>query len=71
MKEYQITLTEREIEVLRISLCETSLNLERTANTLEQHNRTGINAKAIEMKRECAKECDTLWNKLFDYTKIS
>ena len=71
MKNYKIILTERELGVLLISLCETSLNLDSTANNLEQHNRTGINSKAIKIKRERIVECDALWNKLYDYTKIS
>lgn len=69
MKEFTITLTEKEIELLQISLCETALNLEQEADRLEKHNQSGVNTGFIKSKREHKKNCDTLWLNLYNATK--
>lgn len=70
MKEYNITLTEREIEVLQISLCETALHLERSTRILKKRNKLGINSKMIKLNQKCKQACDDLWEKIYDKTKI-
>ena len=69
MKEYSITLTEREIEVLQICLCNVAYDMGAEADRLEMHNESGINTNAINLKRERKTECDNLWQKLYDNTK--
>lgn len=70
MKEFTITLTSEEVELLQISLSETGLNAELRADHLARHNKTGINTASINAKREQKRNCDNLWQKLYDATKI-
>lgn len=65
MKNINITLTEAEIEILQISLCETVLNLDSSIDKLNEHNRTGVNTSLINAKRERKNDCDNLWLKLY------
>lgn len=71
MKEFNITLTEAEIEFLQICLCHVQLDLNNEADYLREHNKTGINTRSIERKRERARECEKIWHKLYDCAKIS
>lgn len=66
MKQFSITLTESEIEALQNCLCYTKLAYEQEANHLSEHNKTGINTKLIEKKRERANELEKIFNKLYD-----
>lgn len=70
MKEFTITLTEKEVELIQISLSETGLEAELKADYLDRHNKTGINTASINAKREQKTNCDNLWQKLYDATKI-
>lgn len=69
MKEYNITLTEREIEALQICLCGMESTLREQAAQLLENNKTGINTNFANKKRERANECDALWKKLNDLLK--
>ena len=69
MKEYNITLTEREIEVLHICLCNMESTLREQAVTLLENNETGINTDFAKQKIERANECDSLWYKLYNLVK--
>lgn len=71
MKQFNITLTDAEIEALQICLCHVELDYNREADFLREHNQTGINTKLIEAKRERANECDKLWHKLYDCSNIT
>ena len=66
MKTFTVELTAREIEVLQICLCEEHLILEEKVAHLMNHNKTGINTKVIEKKRNCMEECDRLFTKLYE-----
>lgn len=65
MKTYTIELTAKEIEALQICLCAEHMILEEEVAHLENHNKTGINTKKIEAKRNCMKVCDSLFDKLY------
>lgn len=69
MKEINVKLTEREIEVLMITLCSDHMTLEEATARLEKNNKTGIIARRIECNRFRMKELDDLWNKLYDARK--
>lgn len=64
MEEYNITLTEREIEVLQIALCASKIALENDIDNLKNHNKTGINTNKITQKIKRIKDCDELFTKL-------
>lgn len=62
MEEYNITLTEREVDTLQMCLCGMESKLREQLAILS--NETGINTGYIKRKRERANECDALWHKL-------
>lgn len=66
MREFNITLTEKEIEILQTCLCETAFTSRSTAEHLEKHNQSGANTKAITAKKDHAKRCDEIWAKLYE-----
>ena len=66
MKTFTIELTASEIEALQIALCAERLNLENDIDRLENHNTTGIHTHKINLKRNCIKVCDSLWDKLYE-----
>lgn len=70
MKEINVKLTEREIEVLMITLCSEHMTLEEDVVRLEKNNKIGINARRIDCNRFRMKELDDLWNKLYDARKL-
>lgn len=71
MKQFNITLTESEIEALLISLCHVQIDLHNEVDSLREHNKSGINTRRIEKKCERIRECEKLWLKLYDSTKNS
>ena len=66
MKTFTIELTASEIEALQICLCAERMILEEEVTRLENHNNTGINTHKINLKRNCMKVCDNLWDKLYE-----
>lgn len=66
MKNIKITLTERELEVLQISLFANKIDLEEEIEYLANHNETGVHTWKIEKKFERINECVKLWHKLYD-----
>lgn len=70
MKQFKITLTESEIEALKLCLCHVERDYNKEADFLRDYNKTGINTKLIEAKRERANECYKLWEKLYVCSNI-
>ena len=66
MKEITITLTVKEIELIQEALSTHRINRQNYADHLAEHNKTGINTKTIERNRRVARECNTLFGKLYD-----
>lgn len=71
MKEVTITLTVEEIEFIQKALSTHRINRQDRADHLAEHNKTGINTKLIERNRRAAKECDRLFDKLYDSVENS
>ena len=63
---YTIELTEKEIEALQIALCAERLRLGESVDHLMDHNKTGINTKAINSKKQRMEDCDRLFDKLYN-----
>lgn len=66
MKEYTITLTESEIEAIRIALSDDSLYYLARVNYLNEHNKTGLNTELIEKIRDAAHRFSAVNAKLVD-----
>lgn len=66
MKTYTIELTAEEINALQVCVTAEHMILEEAVSRLEIHNESGINTHAIELKRNCMKVCDRLWDKLYE-----
>lgn len=71
MKQFNITLTESEIETLQICLCHVQLDIHTKIDSLWEHNKSGIHTRRIEQQCERVKDCEKLWHKLYDSTKDS
>ena len=65
MKTYKITLNEREMDALQISLMACVIGLEKEIEELEKHNKTTANTCKINAKYDRIKECTDLWHKLY------
>lgn len=62
----KITLTVEEIELIQEAISTHKINCQNYADHLAEHNKTGINTKTIDRNRRIAKECDMLFDKLYD-----
>lgn len=70
MKNITITLTEKEIDALQISICANKLKLEEDIERLKEHNLSGVNTKLIRQKAERILEIEDLFDKLCLATKL-
>ena len=66
MKEITIKLTAREIDVLHIALCALEIKTTKDIEVLEEDNGSGTHDELIAKKKERIRECDALWQKLYD-----
>lgn len=66
MKEITIKLTAREIDTLHIALCALEIKTTKDIEKLEQDNESGIHTGRIALKKDRIKECEALWEKLYD-----
>ena len=63
MKQFNITLTESEIEALQICLSGMKLTLQNQIDELKENNKC-VHLKTVDKKRERISECDDLFKKL-------
>ena len=66
MREYNITLTSKEIEIIQDCLCGMESKLREDAAYLLHNNESGINTNFANKKIENANICKNLWYKLYD-----
>lgn len=69
MKEYTVTLTEKEINAIMTALSSHVLELMKRADHLSDHNKTGINTQKIKDFRDWSDFEDKIWDKLYDIAR--
>jgi len=67
MKQYNITLTEIELQQLTLALSAAKIRMDIEADHLAEHNTTGINTRKIESKRRLSKAYENLFDKMMDF----
>ena len=69
MTNRTIKLTDKEIDILLICLCDMESKMKTEAERLKNSNKSGINTEAANTKIERANDCNILWRKLFHCIK--